>query len=64
MSSMKNAKPVETVREFIERLKKLPQDMPIGTCFDPFSKIEIKESTWVHNNYPYDGPDTKFINLE
>ena len=32
---------VVTVAEFIEALKKFPQDMPVGIDWDVFSKIEI-----------------------
>jgi len=60
-----------TVGKLIEELKKYPQDMPIACCGDIYyppsaesNRIYISEALWVHNNYPYDLPDFKYINLE
>ena len=64
MSSMKDAKPTQTVKDLIERLKKFPQDMPIATYGEPFEEIVITKKVWTHNNYPYDGPDVEYIDLE
>ena len=61
---MSEFKPKQTVKDLIEKLKELPQDMPIATYNDPFDTIVIKQRTWVHNNYPYNRPDLDYISLE
>lgn len=56
-----------TVAELIERLKNYPQDMSVGIDGDfeypDGREIEISIHTWVHSNYPYDLPDTEYVNI-
>lgn len=60
-----------TIKQLIEKLKQFPEDAVVAT-FDDINWaakddpdwIKITERTWVHNNYPYDKPDFKYINLE
>lgn len=56
-----------TVGELIEELKKFPQDMPVATdgmfMYPNGEDIEVSIHTWVHSNYPYDLPDTEYVNL-
>ena len=53
-----------TVKELIEKLKEFPEDMPVGVIGDPVSEIIVSIQTWTHNNFPYDKPDIKFVNIE
>lgn len=60
-----------TVKQLINVLKKVPQDLPIAiwndiswqTKDDPHY-IKISECVWTHSNYPYDKEDFNYINLE
>lgn len=42
--------------------------MPIGIYGDfqypDGEKIEVSIRTWVHNNHPYNLPDTDYLNIE
>lgn len=57
-----------TVSELIEELKKYPQDMPVGVygnfLYPSGDKIDVSICTWVHSNYPYNLPDTDYVNIE
>lgn len=57
-----------TVKELIEELQKFPQDMPVGTWGDfeypDGGKLTVEIRTWVHSNYPYNLPDTDYVNIE
>lgn len=60
-----------TIGELIKELKKYPQDMPVACCGDIYyppeaenNRVYVSERLWVDNNYPWDRPDFKYINLE
>ena len=56
-----------TVKELIEELQKFPLDMPVATdgCFNypNGDKFEVSIKTWVDSNYPYDLPDTDYVDI-
>lgn len=59
-----------TIKQLKEELDKFPDDMPVTTHFsidwtlkdDPHC-IEVKQTTWVHSNHPYDAKDFEYVNL-
>lgn len=59
-----------TVKQLKKELDKYPDDMPVATHFgidwalkdDPHC-IEVKQTTWIHANYPYDKEDFEYVNL-
>ena len=57
-----------TVGQLIEELKKSPQDMPVGIDmnfqYPDGEPIDVSIHTWVHSNYPYNLPDTDYVNIE
>ena len=57
-----------TVKELIEKLQTFPQDMPVGVDGDFYYPngydLEVSVRTWVHGNYPYNLPDTDYVNIE
>ena len=57
-----------TVGELIEKLKKFPQDMPVATDrnfqYPDGDPLEVSIRTWVDSNYPYNLPDTDYVNIE
>ena len=56
-----------TVGELIEKLKEFPQDMPVATWSDfqypDGGEIDVQIRTWVHSNYPYNLPDTDYVDI-
>ncbi len=52
-----------TVKELINILKMYPEDMRVAIDDYIYDDIEVTESTWVHNNYPYDKPDVTYVKL-
>ena len=57
-----------TVEQLIEELKKFPQDMPVATDtnfqYPDGGPLEVSIHTWIHSNYPYNLPDTDYVNIE
>ena len=62
-----------TVKELIEILKELPEDMTVAVNYDAWrdrkehkehSEISIRKATWIDSNYPYDEEEFEYINLE
>ena len=55
---------VDTVGSLIEKLKQYPINMPVGIYYNPFDEIEMKILIKTDDNYPYDRPDFRYLNIE
>lgn len=57
-----------TVKELIDKLKEFPQDMPVAIegmfQYPDGEDIDVSVRTWVHNNHPYNLPDTEYVCIE